>query len=176
MWRRALAFLIDLVPLAVLAGIENCIGLGADEDDPLTLLVGLLNLLLLIGYFAGMNYQFGATPGKRLMGLRVALPASPDVPLRLIARAFVKICCFAPPSAIIYGLVAIWREDGRSLADFVAGSTVIEVPSYAPPKQAPVFERMIASVLMLMSPCLFTIILVMSFFGWAIVEQFLLTL
>ena len=165
MWRRALALLIDLVPLVVLAGIENVAGIADNE------LVGLLNLLLLIGYFAGMNYRFGGTFGKRIVGLRVALPSSPNVFGQLIGRAFVKIVCFFPPLATAYGLVAIWRQDGRSLADFASGSTVVEASSLAPPKQASVFGRICVSFLILFAPWIFLTILMIACFGWLLLEN-----
>lgn len=165
MWRRALAFLIDLIPLVVVAGIENAAGIADNE------LVGLVNLLLLIGYLAGMNYRFGGTLGKRIVGLRVALPSSPNVLGQLVARAFVKIVCFFPPLGAVYGLVAIWRPDGRSLADFASGSTVVEVSSLAPPKQVSLIGRIGASILILFAPWIFLTILMAACFGWVLVEN-----
>lgn len=55
MWQRAVAFMIDLLPLAFLAGVENVAGIAEHE------IVGVLNLLLIVSYFAGMNYLFGGT-------------------------------------------------------------------------------------------------------------------
>lgn len=165
MWRRALAFLIDLIPLILLAGIENASGVADNE------LVGLMNLLLIISYFAGMNYRFGGTLGKRTVGLRVALPASPNVAGQLVARAFVKIVCLFPPLGTAYGLIAIWRPDGRSLADFASGSTVVEVSSLGPPKQASVIGRVCASILILFAPWIFLTIVMIACFGWMLAEN-----
>ncbi|MCC5849966.1 MAG: RDD family protein [Verrucomicrobia bacterium] len=160
MWRRSLAFLIDLIPLFILAVLQNASGIEDDE------IVGLINFVLLLGYYVGMDYQYGGTLGKRMVGLRVALPASPNVLGQLVSRAFVKIICFFPPLATAYGLVAIWRSDGRSFADFISGSTVVEAFSLAPPKQASVFGRIMASLLILIAPWVFLLLLMLAFFGW----------
>jgi len=165
MRRRALAFLIDLMPLITLAVIENVAGIAFYK------LIGLMNLLFLICYFAGMNYQFGGTPGKRFVGLRVALPSSPGVFPKLIGRSVVKIVCLFSPMGIIYGLIAIWRQDGRSLADFASGSTVVEATSLTPPKQISVIGRICASILIFFAPWFFMLILFMAGFGWMLVNN-----
>lgn len=159
MWRRTLALLIDLTPIIAVAGIENAVGI-ADHD-----LVGLLNLLLIIGYFAGMNYRFGGTIGKRVVGLRVAFPSCPDVLAKVVIRALVKVVCLFPPIVAVYALIGIWREDGRSLADFASNSTVVEASSLAPPIQASIAERVFASILVLLSPCMLGVIVTILGFG-----------
>ncbi|MDA3797849.1 MAG: hypothetical protein PF692_02085 [Kiritimatiellae bacterium] len=159
MWRRALAFLIDLIPFAVLAEIENITGIA--EYD----IVGMFNFLFLFGYFTAMNYYYGGTLGKRMVGLRVALPASPNVIGQLIGRTFIKMICFFSPLSIVYGLIAIWRSDGRSLADFASGSTVVESASLAPPEQGSVFGRICASILIVFSPIIFMALIIFICFG-----------
>ncbi len=167
MWRRAVAFLIDLLPLAVLAGVENAVGIAENE------IVGVLNLLLLIIYFAGMNYQFGGTLGKRIMGLRIALPSSPNVVPQLIGRSFVKICCLVPPLATVYGLVAIWREDGRSFADFIAGTMVVDVATLTTPRRLSLSGRLLATALALVVPWVLLIALIVCLFGMILIEELL---
>lgn len=163
MWRRGLAFLIDLILFLILTTIENLIGIADNAY------VGLLNLLLLIIYFACMNYWLGGTLGKRIVGLRVALRSSPDIFYRLIVRALIKIIFM--PMGTIYGLIAIWRKDGRSIADFASGTTVIEVSSHAPPKQASIIGRISASILLVFAPWLFMTIMMIVCFSWMIVEN-----
>lgn len=167
MWQRALAFLIDLVPLMVLTGVENAAGFAQHE------IVGAVNLLLLVVYFAGMNYQFGGTLGKRMLGLRVALPSSPNVAPQLIVRSFVKIFCIAPPLATVYGLVAIWREDGRSFADFIAGTMVVDVATLKPPGRLSLFGRLLATALALVGPWVLLIVLIVCLFGMTLIEELL---
>ena len=165
MWRRALAFLIDLVPLVVLAIFENVAGVADNEA------VGALNLVLLISYFAGLNYRVGGTVGKRLMGLRVGLPASPNVPFQLLVRAFVKVVCLFPPLATVYALIAIWRKDGRSLSDFFSGSIVLEANSLSPPPRPTLLGRLSASLLAIVAPWILLILLLISLFGVMVVEE-----
>ena len=162
MWRRGLAFLIDLTPLFVLVFLQNILGIANSE------VVGLINFVLLLGYFAGMDYRYGGTLGKRLVGLRVALPASPNVVGQLIGRAFIKIICLFPPLAVVYGLIAIWRPDGRSLADFVAGSAVVDAFTLAPPPQQSLGGKILASILILVGPFLFMIMIMVVMLGVAL--------
>ena len=162
MWRRALAFLIDLIPLLVLAGVQNAVGIADNA------FVGLINGVLLLSYFAGMDYRYGGTLGKRMVGLRVALPSSPNVLGQLIGRALIKMICIFPPLATAYGLVAIWRADGRSFADFISGSTVVDAFTLAPPKQASVAGRILASFLIVFAPWVFMTVLMIALCGWAL--------
>jgi uncharacterized RDD family membrane protein YckC len=165
MWRRALAFLIDLALLGILVEIENQTGFVNN------IFSGIINFLLIITYFTYMDYYFGGSLGKRLVGLRVALPSSPGVLGNLILRAFVKIISLTPPITIIYGLVAIWRKDGRSLADFASGSTVVELPLFTPPKQSSAIERVCASILLTIFPWILMAILMIFCFSLMIAEN-----
>ena len=165
MWLRALAFLIDLTLFLILATIENVAGIAENG------FIGLSNLLLLIIYFTCMDYWYGGTLGKRIVGLRVALRPSPDVFYWLFVRAFMKIISFFPPLFTVYALMGIWRQDGRSLADFASGSTVIEVSSCAPPKQASVIERICASILVLFAPLITLVILMVTCWAWMLAEN-----
>lgn len=167
MWRRAAAFLIDLLPLAAVAAVENAAGLAEHAA------VGFLNFLCLTGYFSGMNYYYGGTIGKRSMGLRVALPQSPEVVWRLIIRAIVKIICLFPPLATIYGLIAVWRRDGKSPADFVAGTSVVDAATLRVPERLSLPERLLASVVILAAPLVFLLFVLVALFGVALIEELL---
>lgn len=167
MWRRAAAFLIDLVPLGIIAVVQNLPGFP-DHD-----VVGFVSLVLLVAYFAGMDYQYGGTIGKRMVGLRVALPNTPDVGRQLMLRAIVKIVCIFPPLQTVYALIAIWRRDGRSLADFGVGSTVVEATTLSPPQPLSIAEQIVASVLVVIVPIvggLLFIIFAFAMFGELVVE------
>lgn len=162
MWRRALAFLIDLIPLGLLALIQNALGI---ESHPL---VGLFNLVFFLSYFAGMDYFYGGTLGKRLLGLRVALLASPNVGGLLLLRALVKLFALFPPFGTAYALTAIWRKDGRSLGDLAVGSAVIEVVSIDQPEKPSLIGRIFASLLAIFAPFIFLTFLVFVLLGWVI--------
>lgn len=159
MWRRAIAFLIDLVPLILIAIVQNLPGFPENG------IVAGVSLVILVSYFAGMNYAYGGTVGKRMMGLRVALPASPDIKVQLIMRAMVKIVCMFPPLQTVYALMAIWRRDGRSLADFGTGSTVVDALTLSPPKSPTVVEKVAASFLVIAAPVIFLFVLIVFSFA-----------
>lgn len=159
MWRRAIAFLIDLVPLVLIAVVQNLPGFPDNG------IVAGVSLVILVSYFAGMNIAYGGTVGKRMMGLRVALPASPDVKVRLIMRAMVKIVCMFPPMQMVYALVAIWRRDGRSLADFGTGSTVVDELTLSPPKSPSIVEKIAATILVISAPIILLFIFIVFSFA-----------
>jgi uncharacterized RDD family membrane protein YckC len=159
MWRRAAAFLFDLLPVGVIAVVQNIPGFPDNG------LVGFISLVVLVAYFAGMNYQYGGTVGKRMMGLRVALPATPDVGRQLMLRAVVKIVCIFPPMQTVYALIAIWRQDGRSLADFGTGSTVVEAFTLSAPAQLSIAGRVVASALVIAAPVIGLLLMVLFFFA-----------
>ncbi|MHC4879537.1 MAG: RDD family protein [Planctomycetota bacterium] len=165
MWRRGIAFLIDLVPLFILAASENVLGIA---EGPL---IGLANLALVLWYDAGMNYQFGGTIGKRAMNLRVALPQRPDVLPRLLIRTVARMSFLALPLGTVYALIAIWRHDGRTLADFVSGSTVVDATTYQPPRRMSLCGRICASLLTIIVPWLFLIAFAVLLFGALIVQE-----
>jgi uncharacterized RDD family membrane protein YckC len=167
MWRRAAAFLIDLIPLAMIAVVQNL------PEFPDYEVVGFISLVLLVAYFAGMDYLYGGTVGKRIVGLRIALPNSPGVGYQLMLRALVKIVCIFPPMQTVYALVAIWRKDGRSLADFGTGSTVVDVLSLSPPEPASFVEQVVASMLVIVAPIIALLIFMMvcaTLFGQMVVQ------
>lgn len=159
MWRRAIAFIIDLVPLVLIAIVQNLPGFPDNG------IVGGISFVILVSYFAGMNYAYGGTVGKRMMGLRVALPASPDVKIQLIMRAMIKIVCMFPPMQTVYALIAIWRRDGRSLADFGTGSTVVDALTLAPPQSPNLAEKVVASFLVIAAPVIVLFVFIVFSFA-----------
>lgn len=178
MWRRALAFLIDLIPIIVfLAIIEAAMSVienltGVTENGLIDVTTSYANLLSLFVYFVGMNYQFGGTLGKRMVGLRVAvMPSSTNVLGQLFIRAFVKIICFFYPLTVVYGCISIWRPDGRSLADFAAKTSVIDANSLTPPKQASDAGRVLASLLLAFAPWIFMVIIFIVWMNWSLVAN-----
>ncbi len=166
MWNRALAFLIDFTLFAIVAFIEKILNI---QEEPLT---GLMNLLIVLSYMTGMNYYFGGTLGKRIVGLRVALPNSPDVFGQLVLRAFIKLICCVPPMSTVYALIAVWRSDGRSIADFASGSTVVEALTFKHPPQISISGKICATVLILTYPFLFLFFVSAFFMGWMFLELF----
>jgi hypothetical protein len=73
----------------------------------------------------------------------------------------------------VYALVAIWRKDGRSLADFGTGSTVVDVLSLSPPEPASFVEQVVASMLVIVAPIIALLIFMMvcaTLFGQMVVQ------
>ena len=165
MWRRALAFIIDLFPLGILTLVENLLNIQ-DYD-----IVGFVNLILMISYFAGMDYRYGGTLGKRWLGLRVALPQSPQVFNKLLLRAVVKVVSIFPPIMQVYGLIAIWGDDGRSLADFSSGSTVIDLNTQSPLEKPSLAGKIMASFLIFFGPLIVLFIFIALFYGVVILAN-----
>jgi hypothetical protein len=62
MWRRAAAFLIDLIPLAMIAVVQNL------PEFPDNEVVGFISLFLLVAYFAGMDYLYGGPSARESWG------------------------------------------------------------------------------------------------------------
>ncbi|MBD3676401.1 MAG: RDD family protein [Planctomycetaceae bacterium] len=168
MWRRGIAFLIDLVPIGILAVFENAVGI-ADQ-----IWIGVPNLVLVFAYFAGMNYRFGGTLGKQWMGLRVALPQSPQVLSQLLVRCLVKLLCLAPPLIWVSAMMAIWRHDQRTLHDLAADSVVVEYDSLLLPRSPNLMEKLLASSLLFFGPLVLMVLVFLLLFGGIVVLDELL--
>jgi uncharacterized RDD family membrane protein YckC len=122
--RRAIAWAIDGVPFALLAGC-GVAWLGAD----LGLLVPVLAALALAGFTYQLlcTWLLGATFGKRAAGLRVVGPdgARPGLG-RSAGRAGAVV--LGVVVAGIGPLVALFTRTGRGLHDLAAGTAVVEAP------------------------------------------------
>jgi len=71
---RLLAGLIDFSPMLALCLISWGLGLGSGPGAAVDMALAFLQLLLLVGYLVLMPLcwiHYGATPGKKIMGLRV---------------------------------------------------------------------------------------------------------
>jgi uncharacterized RDD family membrane protein YckC len=138
-WRRAVAYLLDLLLVELIYGIFLFIGAKAvdlaeaRDFDPIpyseTLAVMAFSLMLLwaalfLLYFTFFTYWGGQTPGKMLMRVRVVTKEYGDLTL---LRAFGRTLCYFLSSAFFglgYLLAAI-NHDKRALHDLLAGTYVI---------------------------------------------------
>lgn len=131
---RLLAALIDLSPMLILSvlgmiligptmaagGLGSGIGLGAGLG--LGCLLGLIQLLLGLGYLFFIPWcwiRFGATPGKKIMGLRVVPEANPlgrlDVGgavLRMLGYLLNAIIAWVIALPVMFGLAFIGLTTG----------------------------------------------------------------
>jgi uncharacterized RDD family membrane protein YckC len=140
--RRGLAFLIDLVVLAVLSSIlfflvyvAFTVGMAAHRSrSPSDSLIGLTRffvfgeILLVSGYFVLFHGTEGKTPGKWLLGLRVVGAEQRSIGYR---RALVRFLGYFP-AIFSFGLGILWivlSREKRGWHDFLAGTWVIREPS-----------------------------------------------
>lgn len=130
---RAVAFLIDIVFFtlivitvwAIAGGVNHAAEEHLSITDPNTAATLVINLASLV-YFGGLESAWGATVGKRLVGLRVAmLDGSPltgrAVLLRTLGR-FIDMLVFTP----IVAAIMVWSSPTKQrLGDRWGGTIVI---------------------------------------------------
>jgi uncharacterized RDD family membrane protein YckC len=130
---RAVAFMIDVVFFtliiitvwAVAGGVNQATEDNLSITDPNTAATLLINVASLV-YFGGLERAWGATIGKRLVGLRVAmLDGSPltgrAVLLRTLGR-FVDMLLMTP---IVGAILVWWSPNNQRLGDRLGGTIVI---------------------------------------------------
>jgi uncharacterized RDD family membrane protein YckC len=142
-WRRAAAWGVDLVLLGLFVGlllapVLTRADLPIDASlasliEALTRSRGVLLPSAALAIVAAFAYQWlglslmGATPGSRLLGLRVAGPdGRRPSPGRSALRAALSI-----PSFLLLGLgvlLGLFTRSGRALHDFGAGTWVVLAP------------------------------------------------
>lgn len=83
-WKKVLAFIIDLVGSFVILGFVIAVATGNTTDNGFSLNGGpaLLLFALVIAYFVVMNKKFGGTLGKRLFGIAAASNLQNQNPLQ----------------------------------------------------------------------------------------------
>lgn len=130
---RAVAFLIDIVFFtlivitvwAIAGGVNHAAEEHLSITDPNTAATLVINLASLV-YFGGLESAWGATVGKRLVGLRVAmLDGSPltgrAVLLRTLGR-FIDMLVFTP----VVAAIMVWSSPTKQrLGDRWGGTIVI---------------------------------------------------
>lgn len=74
----------------------------------------------------------GATPGKRILGLRVVMnDALPVTPAASFVRNLLRAADFLPAGYAAGVVCMLWRHDFGRLGDLVAGTLVVHVPPRA---------------------------------------------
>jgi uncharacterized RDD family membrane protein YckC len=117
-WARVLAYILDgilllIVQLILMALITN--------QGALT----LANLVIGWLYFAGLESNMGATPGKLVMGMRITTVDGQNISfLRATGRYFAKI--LSALILMIGYLMVAWDGHKQGLHDKIAGTYVIK--------------------------------------------------
>ena len=120
-WVRVLAYLLDLLILAVPIGILALVfGEGSLLYD---LLGGLTVTAYIIGFWTAFD---GQTPGKRLMGIKVVRHSDggPITLKQALLRYFVGYTLCNLTLGLGFVMVA-FRYDKRGLHDLIAGTCVV---------------------------------------------------
>ena len=138
-WIRALAYIIDGAIIEVIRSIV-LIPLGMSMlDRPFASPwffahlgeAKLASLIVSLGYFVYFWTQYGATPGKMLLKLKVVTPSGALItPGQAVVRYFGQIL-----SGLILGIgfmMAAWDEEKQALHDRIAGTRVIRVNGNTP--------------------------------------------
>jgi uncharacterized RDD family membrane protein YckC len=139
-WVRVGAFLIDAIILSAAWGVLAAVMFlalapGLRRTGPevamasFTIVFGLFYLILLAGtvcYEAFFVSRSGATPGKKVLSLKVVMPDGGPVSLgRAFGRYFAKILSSIP---LYFGFIMIgFDTEKRGLHDYVCNTRVIRV-------------------------------------------------
>lgn len=151
-FQRFIAYIADnLILLAVWIGVQVVIGLDVENGGKL---MTIINLLVSTGYFVYFHARYGATPGKRLMELRVLSiddkpisflqsfvrysPYSAFIGMQIFLVIDVEANTLSPVAQLFFAIVLIWhmlsvflilnRPDRRTTHDLVAYTQVLYIP------------------------------------------------
>jgi uncharacterized RDD family membrane protein YckC len=138
--KRVVAFLVDIVVIAVAVGVLS--GIASVINDTLGALVGVVMAFAAIAYFIYMEGTYGQTLGKRLMGIVVVKADGSASDLRSAAIRNVARIVDAFPTLYIVGFAAMYLvgEDRQRVGDLVADTMVVAVDTSAVPEtsEAPI--------------------------------------
>jgi uncharacterized RDD family membrane protein YckC len=125
------AYLVDLGCMAAI------IATGAGSASGLLgpALFYVFVFLVQWGYFLWFEWRWnGATPGKRLLGIRVIQMGGVQCSFeRLVLRNFLRVVDSLPFLYALGGAVMLFSRHGRRLGDLAAGTVCVRVPRAMPP-------------------------------------------
>ncbi|UVK53428.1 RDD family protein [Mesorhizobium sp. AR02] len=158
---RAAAFLLDVVIIVTAAIVVSLVvifglgGLGVKEAEPLFIIWMIFIFLLRNVYFIAFEAgRRAATPGKRIVGVRVASRSGAGLTIdQVIARNLMReIEVFLPLSiiagrggagvadtlstifglvwALLFSLFLLFNRDRLRIGDLLAGTWVVETPKF----------------------------------------------
>ena len=138
MWSRLAALVADMVALScvffpvtrivkgtwVMSASDHDWALGPYATDPLCL--SLLAVMFL--YFVLLEGLTGATPGKRLMRLRVvAADGGPAGMVKSLVRNLLRVVDGLPTIGLVGAILILTRTDRARVGDLVAGTRVVRL-------------------------------------------------
>jgi uncharacterized RDD family membrane protein YckC len=127
---RALAYVLDCLVLAVTIALVGVLSGGVKPDTGHRLLDNNTGALALIAaanlvYFGGLESAWGATVGKRIVGLRVVMTDGREPTERAV---LIRTMCRLVDGLLLYavGAVLVWASPRRQrLGDRWAGTIVV---------------------------------------------------
>jgi uncharacterized RDD family membrane protein YckC len=130
---RCLAFLIDqMIRLGLLYGALIVVALTGGVGMAFWIVFAFA-----LEWFYAIPFElsrWGATPGKRALGLKVVMESGlPVTPAASLTRNLLRVADFMP---LLYGFGALsmlLRRDFKRLGDIAAGTLVVYQPQRAPP-------------------------------------------
>lgn len=141
-WIRVLAYIIDGALIGMIRGIVlmpfgfNMMGYRHGMSPWIFAYAGQANLMSLalgIAYFAFFWTQYGATPGKMVLGLKVVTPEGGLISLgQAVGRYFGQILGWITLG--IGFIMAGVDDEKRALHDRLAGTRVIRTSQTTPPR------------------------------------------
>lgn len=129
-WIRVVAYIIDIIPLAIIGFVLAMIsGDPLIDTDPAAPIYGfsdLAGLIIGIAYFVGFESSaYQATPGKMALGLIVTdLDGRRISPQRALGRYFAKI--LSALILLIGFIMVAFTERKQGLHDFLASTLVVK--------------------------------------------------
>jgi uncharacterized RDD family membrane protein YckC len=143
--RRFLAALLDACLLSLLMYpavlLLQSMGLAPEEFNPRSpttrtayFILWLIQFSAIYGYYGWFYHHHGATPGKKMMGLKV-LDARTGLHVSF-AKAFFRETVGKWISSLPFGLgfaLIVWRVDGKALHDLMFYTRVVDVRPPMPP-------------------------------------------
>lgn len=129
-WIRVLAYIIDIIPLAIIGVLLALLSgdplIDTDPAAPVYGISDLLGLVIGIAYFVGFeSSSYQATPGKMALGLIVTDSHGRRIsPMRAVGRYFAKI--LSGLILMIGFIMVAFTERKQGLHDMIASTLVVK--------------------------------------------------
>lgn len=143
--QRFIAFIIDVIILAVIVGILSAIGIvdfALTEEGEVSRTDNLIQALIVVAYYVVLTVAFGATLGKMALGMRVVdsdgnrAGAGPILIREIIARAVGGLLTVVVGAsigqlvglavAVIIVIMILFDERRQGLHDKIGGTFVVK--------------------------------------------------
>jgi uncharacterized RDD family membrane protein YckC len=123
---RVFAFVVDGFLSAIVAIVIFLIG-AATQSDGFMLVMSVAAAVASFGYFIGFEATSGATPGKRLLGIKVVKDdGSPMDWGAAIIRNVLRVVDYLPFSYLLGFCLIVFQSRKQRIGDMAAGTLVVK--------------------------------------------------